>query len=494
MDHFSSLLRGTFKIDSLTAEERLLYEQELREVRRRLRKDWNVYGQTGKQRAATQRAITELTRKHKTYEGQDRPQGREDIVKRLRDIRSSQLMDSLFPERNQPGVWKRLNERLSSGRTVPQEIDLNQFSFLDEPVKTMQGLRTIAEAEARQHSAKINFNDEFCMDVVPFMLLVECWQELLPIFQGGAMDHPMQKVLAAIGVEYALGISLQGVDDFDNVWAFPLNRRRRAGETRSRKPYIDVPTRDIAADRFCDAIDEWLRRPEIGLQLTKKGLGWIKQLLGELLENAERHSDGVRHDGSWAVSGFLARRELDGRDAFVAQLGIVSLGDTFTESLARALPEQKDGISRYIAGMRNLGCPQSDEALTTLAALQDGVTCFAEADKDNRGGMGLMDMLDLVNMLGTAWNPEHKSCVTIISGSACIKLSGQYIRGKVHDEDAGTRVQWFNSENSAKIPPDPNHVFDLPHRLPGTAISIRFTLEPKALKAVVNNGKENNDD
>ena len=38
--------------------------------------------------------------------------------------------------------------------------------------------------------------------------------------------------------------------------------------------------------------------------------------------------------------------------------------------------------------------------------------------------------------------------------------------------------QWFNKETSAEVKPDDEHVFDLDIHLPGTAISVRFTLDP----------------
>ncbi|UWR78859.1 hypothetical protein K4K97_09450 [Phaeobacter inhibens] len=403
------------------------------------------------------------------------------------------MLDQLYPLRTRPGHWKKLKSRKYSKLEETQTIDLRDFSFLDAPQSTLEGLIEIAQAEAISADAKINFHDEFCKDVSPFMLLVECWDEMLPIFEGGKMNVPMQKVLAAIGVEYALGVRFVGIQDFNDVWAFPLNRRRSRGETRSRQQYIDVQTREEATDRFCDAMNEWLARPEINLKLSGKGIGWIKQLLGELLENAERHADGARRDGSWSISGFLAKREVDGDSIFVVQLGITSLGDTFSESLQRATDEQKQMISEYLARMKMLGASQSEETLTTLAALQDGVTCVAEADEDGRGGTGLMEMLHLVDTLGYTQKSQFQPQVTIISGSACINLKEPYFVGEVMQHGSKTRVQWCNSDNSAKRPPDSAYVYDLNGGLPGTAISIRFTLDPDYLAQATNGGETDAD-
>lgn len=459
--------------------------------RRQLARDWKIGNMPPRLRANVRRAINEKVRKDKSYADKVRPTRKEDMVLMLREMRSSRLLDYIFEPRTRINGWKRLGDRGKGASNVDQQIKLSQFSFIDRPVETLASLREIAKAEASALKARIDFEDEYCLDVAPFMLLVECWNEMLPVFEGGKMDLPMQKVLAAVGIRYALGVDFQGVDDFNDVWAFPLTRRRGSGSTKSHKRFIDVSTREEATDRFCDALDGWL--DEIDLQLTAKGTGWIKQLLGEILENAERHSDGYRRDGSWSVSGFLAKREVNGEQRFVAQLAIVSLGDTFAESLDRASPDQKAQISSYIGNCLKLGARQSEATLRTLVALQDGVTCAAEADFDGRGGTGLMEMLDLVTILGSTSVPMLKPEVTIISGDCCIQLHEPYFQGREMEAESGVRVQWCNSTNSAKVAPDEEFVYDLDKGLPGTVISIRFTLDREYLRRALPDEESNAD-
>lgn len=461
----------------------------LRDSRKRksLAKAWGVGAMVGRQKQAAKRAIENIVRKPKTYSADKRKLSQDDLLFLLRKYRPSKILDNFYPDRAQPGCWLPLSER-DPNNVV--EIDLENFSFLHNPIGTLDALEKISRAEASCIQARINFKDEHCIDVTPFMLLVECWGEMAPVFNGGEMDLPMQKVLSAIGVEHALGVGFAGVSEYSNVWAFPLTRRRKAGDTRSRNPFADVPTRDIAADRFCDAIDEWLGRPEIGLELTEKGLAWIKGMLGELLENAERHSDGERRDGSWSVSGFLVRTEStdQGEATYRACVGIVSVGDTFSESLDRALPDQRRIIQEYIDRVRARGATQSDDTLRTLAALQDGVTCVREADLADRGGYGLMEILDMVAMLAGTSEMSDRAEVSIISGQSCVMLRAPYVRGlHVNNDSSRPRVQWFNNENSASLPPDERYVFDLERYMPGTAVSISFTLDPSYLRRVFKN-------
>jgi hypothetical protein len=371
---------------------------------------------------------------------------------------------------------------------------LSNFSFLDDPKGTIQGLKKIARAEAEAAEARIDFKDHVCLDVSPFMLLMECWGQMLPVFEGGQMELPMQKVLTAVGIPQAMGIGVRGVTELSDVWGFPLCRRRGAGSTASRASFTDVQTREVASDDFCDALDEWLA--EIDMSLTDSGIGWIKNILGELLENAERHGDGGRRDGAWSVSGCMVRRrdEATGDWLFRVYIGIVNLGDTFSESLTRALPEVRDQLDAYVRKVKAQGAQQSETTLRTLAALQDGVTCVSEADADGRGGFGLQEMLDLVSLLGHTEANGHKPRVTIVSGSSCIQLRDPYIKGRRMIDLHAPRVLWCNLENSKDAPPDENFVFDLDASLPGTSISIGFILDRDYYERAHATGADDADD
>lgn len=467
------------------AEKKEAYSIIDAQKRRSLTKDWHINGMKPKARADHKRAIEEIVRKPKKYSADRARLTTNDLVLYMREKRDSKVLDHLYPERKRPEIWIKYSKRKKSSNGESSEINLHNFSFLDEPEKCLEGITQIAKYEAKERKVRINFKDKYCRDIVPYMLLTEFWDEMLPVFKGGEMRIPMQKVLAAIGIEEDLNVGFPGIKDFEDVWAFPLTRRRRTGSSGSKNIYFDVPSRDHASDRFCEALDEWLNRPEINLELTQRGRGHIKELLGELLENAERHSDGDRKDGSWTVAGFLAKRKVDEKERFIAHIGIVSLGDTFAESLKRAPIGQKTNINDYLDKMAKMKAPQSRETLKTLAALQDGVTCVSEADKEGRGGYGLMQMLELTNTLGATDEAELQPEITIVSGPSCVQLKDPYFMCEIPTGKNGSRVQWCNSKNSANVVPDEKHVFDLKKGLPGTAISIRFILDPQYLQKMM---------
>lgn len=431
------------------------------------------------------RWISEVSRSDLQY-GAGKALSAEQLNLLSRPMRKSKLMDYWYPQRLK-GAWIKLKDREFRGEIG--RISLRNLSLHHDPVACFSYLRQLAALEARAPICRIDFEDMICQDLSPYMILSEFWNDMLPIFIGGKMDIQLQKVLTAVDLNAELEISLNGVEELSDIWAFPILRRRRAGSSKSTSRYRDIPTRDIAGDKFCSALDGWLN--QLGYGLTEYGRSAFYRVIGELLENAERHSDGERRDGSWSISGYMAKQQ-EGDDCpavFRVHIGIVSIGDTFFESHSRSSAAQKEKVSKYVAAMRAAHAVQSDETLVTLACLQDGVTCVPEADDDDRGGYGLMEMVELICQLAGLTNKQPPA-ITIVSGDSCIQLRNPYHASVRVGGSDHARVQWFNVQNSAKHPPDSRWVFDLPEGLPGTVVAISFVLDPEHLERGINeNGK-----
>lgn len=321
-------------------------EESRREYREKLNRTWNVAGQDPIQRAALRRAIDERVRREFPSESVGLEIPKEVQLLFLRKRRDSVVLDHLYPDRMREGGWVELPKRT---KTSTEEIDLNRFSFLDDPVSTIEGLQKISRAEARAAAVTINFKDKFCEDIAPFMILRLMWDDMLGVFDGGYMDLPMQKVLHAVGITHGMAIDLAGLRDLKDVWAFPLEQRRETGSTKSERRFAELQKAEKVADRLCMAINHWLSKVDPPESLIETGWVGIQSILAEMLNNAERHSDGTRGDGRWNVSGFLARRTDDhsGETRLHAFLGIVNLGDTFAQSLDRASPDRvivKSGV------------------------------------------------------------------------------------------------------------------------------------------------------
>jgi hypothetical protein len=461
------------------AAERLL-RQELKHVRARIRGGGRRDIRVARDRHARDysRRLLKLIRKKPS-----RLVTKDILVSRYR---SSAILDTLMPGRKDQ--WKNILKRPVS--TKSPVIDLKNFSFIHAPEETLKKIQAIAYIESTALEAHINFDDPFCLDAGAYLALAEIWPHLAPIFLGGRMSKPIQKVLHATGVGQHNRMSFPAVDKhasdggtvtYDDVWAFPLQRRRPARSSSSATVHLDPQTREKAVDRFCIALNEWIGIPEIDRELTDEGKGWIAGIIGELLCNAERHSQAGSDDGDWATTGFMVKRHENGEAILRCHLAFLSVGRSFAESLTDAAPEIKSVINDYAT--RHRGSGLSRETLATVFALQDTITCDPSAREKRSGGTGLQDVLEFVHTLGGTIQEGKEPSISVISGRSCISLRPPYIPGKRKEGPLSPRLLWCNGENDSRFPPDPAVVMDLSEHFAGTLVSVAFTLDPLYLAA-----------
>lgn len=406
----------------------------------------------------------------------------------------SPIMDALMPRRS--ARWIDIMRRQKK-RDV-ETVSLEKFSFLDNADETLKALKKIAEIEGRELYAILNFEDDYCLDAGAFLVLADIWPRMAPIFAGGKMGRPIQKVLSATGVSRNNNMSMVALGNeraadgtllaHSDVWAFPLQRRRPALSSRSLTVHLDPQAREMAAGRFCDAVNDWLGIPEIDQELTVNGRAWLASIIGELLCNAERHSQPASDDGDWSTTAFMVRREENGIASLKCYIAFLSVGRSFAESMSDAAADVSQQLKEYQA--KHKKCGVSQDTLATVFALQDTITCDPSASENRSGGTGLQDVLEFVDLLGGTTCGD--ACVTIVSGRSCIQLTAPYIPGKRRD-DLQPRLQWCNEGNTSEIPPDRNVVYDLTEHFAGALVSVAFTLDPDYLAASVESGDDAND-
>ncbi|MEH3103699.1 MAG: hypothetical protein PGN12_07310 [Sphingomonas phyllosphaerae] len=380
----------------------------------------------------------------------------------------------------------------------PNSIEVHNFSFLTHPNETLAALKKIGEFESRELRAVINFRDPHCLDAGSFLVLAEVWPRMAPVFVGGHMARSIQRVLSATGVSRNNRMRMRGVpgdgkeqgEKVADVWPFPLQRRRPALSSRSATVHLDPQAREIACGRFCDAVDDWLGVPEIDQQLTFEGKGWLASIIGELLDNAERHSQPGSNDGDWSTTAFMVRRTIDGKAVLKCYIAFLSVGRSFADSLEDAASDVRESLKEYVD--RHAGCGLSPASLATVYALQDTITCDPAAREARSGGTGLQDVLTFVHALAGDGPASADSRVTIVSGKTCIALTSDYIPGARRGEKQ-PRLQWCNKDNTSESPPDRAVVCDLVERFAGTLVSVAFTLDPEYLAATVEIDEHAND-
>lgn len=394
--------------------------------------------------------------------------------------RPSPILDRLDEDR--PKRWKPIIARKFK-RTAPRML-IGSLNFLDDPVATIEEFRSLSKFECSEVSAYLDFSDDHCVDAGAYLVLAEIFPQLSNIFRGGRMSLPVQKVLSAIRLDQELNISLGGVKDHRDIWAFPTRHRRPRGTTESPVANLQPQSREKVADQFCDLVDEWflVADEEAGgdgqsaWELSPDGRSLIARMSGELLDNAERHSFPGSSDGDWSMTAFMAARDAEGgRRELRCYMAFLSTGQSIAEAMSLATPSLLSAAERYLGQFGRRG--PSRDTLLTIIALQDAVTSDANALRDGRGGTGLQDVLEFVGDLGAADHPDADVRVTIVSGKSCIRLRHPHLVGT--RDNNGRRVQWCNQGNDPTLPPDEKTAFDLPAHFAGTLVTAAFTLDPR---------------
>jgi hypothetical protein len=397
----------------------------------------------------------------------------------MRDRIPSPLLDSLDPDR--AGRWRRILAR--KYRSEYLRLKLTSLNFLDDPIGTIENICALSKIDCEEVNAFLDFDDPYCYDIGAFLVISEVWHQLSPIYRGGRMSAPIQKVLDTVGVGRDLGIRLLGVSDHEDIWPFEMRRRRPRGTTQSPTAQLRPQGREQLNDKLVELMDEWLAvasenapnvPDDVMWELTLEGKANIANMVGEILDNAERHSSGDG-DGDWTMAAFMAKRSEDGQpDAMKCYLAFLSVGRSIAQTIERAPAQTQEFCNRYAVQHARKG--QSRDTLITIAALQDGVTSAHEAVSNRRGGTGLQDTLDLIGDLGGAPDPGADARVTIVSGKSCIRLRHPILVGR--SDGNNRRVQWCNQANDPRYPPDRDIAFDLPAHFAGTLVSVAFTLDP----------------
>ncbi|CEJ15360.1 hypothetical protein BN1110_05703 [bacterium YEK0313] len=397
------------------------------------------------------------------------------VIKRR--MKSDGVLDTIYPERNE--LWIPSWKRKKTG-----SLDLHRFSFIDNPIQTISLLRDIVERESTWKAYSLNFIDNNCLDISAYMVLGLLREKMLPVITGGKITAGIRRVVSAVNLSEFLNIKGNGPRRVYGIYPFTLRQRRGAGESVRDNNGKFVTSEERTASLLPETIDKWLSELNPPLALSERGRINILTLIGEVLDNAKRHSDPANADGTWSIAGFMeARERSDGSTTLACHLGIINPGHTIYQSLQRAPADIRAQVSKYATSHTSglfQRCPYDEEALWTVSALQDTISRVPLSEKGSRGGFGMMTLVEMINELNQSPHPEDRPRMTIVSGTSCVMVRDKH--EKFRKIEAGHRIMAFNDGNVLDQPPDGEYVFTLPYRFQGTIVALRFFLDPSERK------------
>jgi hypothetical protein len=400
--------------------------------------------------------------------------------------KDSILLDGLLPDREKR--WVSLASRLKTQQI--KHISISNFSFLSNPKETMNALTSIAEVEASCLSAQIDFLDQTCADIGPWLVLAKMRQDMAPIFSGGAISNQVSKVIEALRLKDQLRFNINpSWDGATDIWAFPLHTRRAAGTSTSPTYQIDPQAKEKAGDALSGAISEWLSTCA-DQELSDEGRRLVKKITGECLDNAERHSRReFENDGDWMLTGFMERLEddQDGHSKFRCQLAFLSVGSPICETIQdcaeTTLRDMNSYVASHIASFPNQRRPA--DHLRTIYSLQDMVTRDRDAFEQGRGGTGFRDIICFFWDLAGG---EGDASISIVSGQTCLRIDHSY-RDVVFPQPSETFNIWLNDANSQTEPPNYDMITELDSEFRGTLITMGFTLDIGYLESTIDGNR-----
>ncbi len=358
------------------------------------------------------------------------------------------------------------------------------FSFIEHPNQALNLIYSTVKATRNRTAKKLTIDHSVCnhidlcssmlVDIVMMEFDRETTERRSKRKIGGYLsqnDH-VNCILRSTGLLHNLKVKGQEAKpEIDrNFKKFDLVRGYRRKLTK-HKSTLQEKTASGLMDYFDQCLEVY------GFSLTSKGQGYIGNLAGEVIDNAERHST---QDNWWTVAYMEQDHE---RGYGRCHISFLSLGETFYESmlslshdsnLRGEIEELVDNHKNKYNLIPNSGL--SEENLWTLYALQEGVS------SSGHGGTGTISMIQTFQELGSTCDSGVTPQMAIVSGSTQIKFDGRYKLEKTMIHGKYRNIIAFNDSNSLEDRPDKKYVRQLKGFFPGSIISLSFYLDPKWLQ------------
>lgn len=275
----------------------------------------------------------------------------------------------------------------------------------------------------------------------------------------------VREVLFSIGA-YANLRGFKMKDENIISFGFKIGDRERDKEGRLK---------EIHETQIVDYILDCLAK--MNRSLTSEAESHISKVVGEVMANAEEHSD-FRY--RFAVGYFKKTSNID-THLGTFKLVIFNFGQTIYESFKRAdcpntavVQQMKDLSEHYTKkNWFSFGSNQfKEQPLWTLYALQERITSV----KDCRRGNGSIRFIDRFFKLKGNDDKDNISKLTLISGNTHIIFDGSYSLDTVEIGKETFKMMTFNKNGNIKELPDEKFVNFAEQFFPGTMISAKICI------------------
>lgn len=378
--------------------------------------------------------------------------------------RENILLDDFAPERT--NKWPKFNNRIR-GHT----INVRNFSFIDNPQETIKKLIEIAKAEYKYIDAHVDFYDDSLYDIAPYLIWGMMDKSMFPYYNQGRMAPLIKGVIKHVGIKnFSQNTYCPPVEGFEPLI---VKQKEPFGKLNCYKKNFLFSTISKTSDELVHKINTWLHPAKKKLSII--GEQKLSGIVNEVLNNAERHASTETNRSSWVVAGVMLHNQKD--EISQCFLSFINTGRSIAQSIKNADNEIiKTKLKNYINLHKGKDKKISEDTLATLYALQDTISSKKNYSdhKNGIGGIGLMDIIEFINILGKSNDPKNNPAITILSGKSCIIFKDEYCSVERPNIETEPRTKYFNINNDKNILPNNEYVFNLDENFPGTIITTRF--------------------
>ncbi|MDT0687663.1 hypothetical protein [Autumnicola psychrophila] len=283
---------------------------------------------------------------------------------------------------------------------------------------------------------------------------------------------------------FALNIidEFEGMDELEESGFLALDLK---SGSKSKSNY-----KENIKGRLCTEVNDFVNKSmsPSGYELQPKASKYLQNLLGEILGNAEDHSEL----NTYYINGVSFKEPDDSDLTIELNLCIVNYGYSFYEGFKKT--EEKNIIVRdkmrryYFNHMNILGGKHdgnfTEESLYTLYGLQEGVSRL-KYDEKSRGN-GTMNFIKAFINLGKFAKEKaiYKPQMNLISGHTVITCTDEYAP---YEKDMRFWLSLNKEQNLGKLP-DRKCIFANKESFPGTILQVKIFMNKENFSKVVKNG------
>lgn len=372
------------------------------------------------------------------------------------------------------------------------------FSLIENPDISLNTLEQIAQA-TRDKKIQELFLDHSQCDILDIdasaimdILIVDAKKEwkiknhavnLHGLYSK--VNPKVNEILKITGLIKHIGHSDSDTVPMDTKTQYKIFDLYKGTKTEEPNPYRSTEAEHVTT-KLTKYFDEILQKSD--RELNSDGKNYLSSLIGEVIDNAEQHSDNK----TWYVIGYMD--ELKNKTGRV-NITILDFGNSIHKTISEAdlVPETKKNIEQLIfkhttKNLFNFEEKWTPENLWTLFALQEGISRFNTQYSEKDRGYGTIEMIEFFLDLAQL-SYYIKPSMIILSKSTYILFDGTYRLNEINIDGQFRKIIAFNKNNTLEEKPDHKFVRNLKNKFPGTIISMKFYIHNDFLSNYISKRK-----